>query len=415
MSRMLSELLDATEPLFSLSIQRLEDISARPSEDVRLAAELIGKVRLKTAELGLDPDDTSPRELHAALLARIDEHDQRLVRQIGGHDSTDNQSLIPLIRSAWEETDIPKGCWVLKHSVAKSMLKKMPPRNVMKLLGYRSVDSMIKHEDVNEIYGAIRFAETDDWLEDFNKQYDSLKPQDFEARKMRVVELSMERWGAAAEAYIGNRHHNITHLKELGVILILPVSGSSGLRGITILALPLLFHYTYELKLYSTFFKMQQVKASFGKIVADTLISDSSKAAVMAGQDIHWRVIQRHFAEQDKSKYPEIFQPHIQPEDLHWRKVGELLSSFIPELEFWHDLEYVALMDRQDGKPVALNMFDVAASYANQLSYLDRSVYRFRGSLWNEIFIRYMGQKNLESQVLRQLDNDMIDPSAIEI
>jgi len=30
--------------------------------------------------------------------------------------------------------------------------------------------------------------------------------------------------------------------------------------------------------------------------------------------------------------------------------------------------------------------------------------------LWNEIFTRYLGQKSLEVQVLKQLDNEMIEP-----
>ena len=44
-----------------------------------------------------------------------------------------------------------------------------------------------------------------------------------------------------------------------------------------------------------------------------------------------------------------------------------------------------------------------------------RIMYHFRESLWNEIFVRYMGQKTLERQVLEQLDNDMIEPEDIKL
>lgn len=186
----------------------------------------------------------------------------------------------------------------------------------------------------------------------------------------------------------------------------LPISGQ--LRGITIFALPLLFHYLNEIRLYSAFFKLQQVKPDFGKILVETLIADPPKGAIMAGQDIHWRVIQRYFGKLEHEKHPEIFEPHVQPEDLHWRRAEEMLYQLAPELEFWKDLDYVAVMYNK--RPLTFNILDVAASYVNKLPYKDRAIYHFRESLWTEIFVRYMGQKTLEEQVLKQLNNSMIEP-----
>ncbi len=72
------------------------------------------------------------------------------------------------------------------------------------------------------------------------------------------------------------------------------------------------------------------------------------------------------------------------------------------------DSDYVALM--YEDRPIPFNMMDVAASYSNSVPYEHRIIYHFRESLWNEIFMRYMGQKTLQEQVLKQLDNDMIAP-----
>lgn len=414
MSRLLSELLGATEPLFSMSLKQLEQASGNPSADVRLTAEITGKVRLKIEELGLDPDDTTPRELHHALVAKIEEHDKHLVRKIGGSDPNDAQQLMPLMRKAWEKIDTPKSCWVLKKTVAKSMLKKNPPKNIMKHLGYRSVDSMLKHENLGEIYGALRFAETPEWLNEFNEGYKNLKPQDFETRQIEVVEMSLDRWGDIAAPFIHKKRHNITHLKELGVILMLPITPETKLKGIAIFTFPLLFHYLQEIRLYSAFFKLQQVKPHFGKIVVETLIADPGSHAIMAGSKIHWRVIQRYFGKLEKEKHPEIFEPHVQPEDLHWRRAEDILYDMDPELGFWRDLDYVGIMDK-DKRPVTLNMLDVAASFVNQSPYNERAIYHFRESLWNEVFIRYMGEANLEQQVLQQLDNDMIAPEKLKV
>lgn len=408
MSKILSELLGATEPMFSLALKQLEAESGNPSADIRLTAEITGKLRLKTQELGLDPDDTTGKELYYALLNLIEKHDQHLVKQIGGSDPNDVDTLMPLIKKAWEDVDVSKKCWVLKASVAKAMLKKTPPKAIMKHLGYRSVDSMLKREKLGEIYGALRFVETPDWLNHFNEQYKKLKPSDFETRDMEIVEMPAERWATYATPFVHKKRHNITHLKELGVILMLPISKENNLRGVTIFVMPLLFHYLNEIRLYSAFFKLKQMQPKFGEIVANTLVADPSSAAVMAGQTIHWRVIQRYFGKLEKEYHPEIFEPHVQPEDLHWRQAEELLFKVDPELEFWRDLDYVG--EVHAGRPVTMNLLDIAASYVNQSPYSERAIYHFREALWNEVFVRYMGQKNLEQQVLEQLDNDVIKP-----
>lgn len=412
MSVMLSKLLGATEPLFSMSLKQLEEISGQPSEDVRLTAEILGKVRMKTEELGLDPDDTTPKELHQALLAKISEHDAHLVKKIGGKNPDDPVELMPLMRKAWQKVDTSKTAWVIKKTVAKEMLKKKPPKQIMSHLGYRSVDSMLKRENLAEIYGALRFAESPEWLNEFNEEYKRLKPTDFQNRQIEVIEMPLKRWGDIAAPFIHKKRHNITHLKELGVILMLPVTKEANLSGIAIFTLPLLFHYLQEIRLYSSFFKLQQVKPNFGEIIVETLIADTEKHAVMAGQNIHWRVIQRYFGKLENEKHPEIFQPHVQPEDLHWRKAEDLLFEVAPELKFWEDLDFVAIMDKDD-RPVTLNMLDVAASFVNNSPYTKRAIYHFREALWNEIFIRYMGQDVLEKQILQQLDNDMIMPEKL--
>lgn len=412
MSKMLSELLGAKEPLFTNALRQLELASGNPSADIRLSAEITGKVQLKTKELGLDPDDTTGEELYHALLNLIEQHDHHLVKQIGGSDPGDFATLMPLMKKAWESVDTPRSAWVLKKSVAKRMLQDMPPPTIMKTLRYRSVNSMLKNENLFEIYGALRFAESPEWLNKFNEGYKKLRPSDFQTRQITVVEMPARRWGSLTEPFIHKKKHNITHLKELGVILMLPIPPTAHLRGITIFALPLLFHYLNEIRLYSSFFKLKQVQPNFGEIVVETLIADPSKASVMAGQNIHWRVIQRYFARLENEHHPEIFEPHVQPEDLHWRKAEELLYEVDPELGFWRDLDYVGVMHGK--RPLTLNMLDVAASYVNNLPYAKRAMYHFVDSLWNEIFIRYMGEKNLETQILEQLDNDLIEPEDLE-
>jgi hypothetical protein len=412
MSRLISELLGATEPMFSIAVNQLERASAKPGVDVRLSAEIIGQVLQKTASLGLDPKDTTGKELYAALLAKFQKNDEHLARSIGGKDAEDVKALLPLIKATVENVKIPRKVWVLKKSVAKEFLRKTPPPNIMGRLNYKSIDSMLKNENIFEIYGALRFAEGPEWLNKFDAQYDNIKPSDFEERNVEIIQMPADRWADIAEAFVHKKRHNITHLKELGVILMLPIKQDK-MPGITTTVMSLLLHYTNEIRLYSAFFKLQQVKPNFAAILVETLIADPAEAAVMVGQKVHWRVIQRYFGKLENEYHPEIFEPHVQPEDLHWRKAEAVMCEIDPELSWWRDLDYVGVMHQ--GRPVTFNLMDIAVSYSNNTPYKERAIYHFRESLWNELFERYMGEKALEQQVLKQLNNNMIAPESIAV
>jgi len=403
----LSELLGADEPLFSVALQQLERASGQQSVDVRLSAEIIGKVHQKLRELGLDPRDTTPEELYTALLELIKKHDEFLARRIGVDDPTDVQEALARSKIFVEHLKIPKTGWFIKASAAKRLVKASPPRKVMKQLGYRSVDSMLKREHIGEIFAAIRFAETPDWQSAFMRKYKSLAPRDFEVRDIEFHLLDPKRWGSITDAYVRGRRRNVTHSKELGVILVLPLPVKR-LPGITITILPLLLHYVNEIRLYSSFFKHSQMKPDFSQILIDTLQDDPGKHAKLAGHDVHWRVIHRYFGQASHKQHPEVFEPHVQPEDLAWRKAEEVLYRIEPALHFWHDMDYVAL--KNGFLPVSFNLMDMAVNYVNQLPYGKQVSYHFRDALWNELLTRYMGQPAFEHQILKQLDHGVVTP-----
>lgn len=413
MAKVLRDLLDAEEPVFSLSLQQLEKASGHNGTDARLIGEIAEKIRRAKDALGLDPHDTTDEEFNAALVSRIKADNDRVTRLIGGTDADDVLQMVPLIVKAVEGMDIDRSCWVLKRSVAKKLLMTMPPKNLMKQLGYRSIDSMLKHENIDEVYTAIRFSEGPEWLNKYDELFKTVTPSDFETRDISIVIMDHEKYVDLAEHFVQKKLHNITHTKEMGVIVVVPMHVDR-MKGITLKSLPLIFHYINEIRLYSAFFKLKQVNKNFGETVVNTLIADPGNAAQMAGQYVHWRVIQRYFGKMKDENHPEAFEPHVHPEDLHWRRAEELLLQLDPEMEFWHDVDYVGVM-ASDNKPITLNLMDVSLSYSNDETYENRYVYHFRESLWNEIFMRYMGHKNLEDSILKQLDNDMIAPEKLTV
>ena len=404
MSRILAELLGVEEQLFAMELRQLEQAGGLPSHDVRLTAEIIGKVHIKARELGLDPQDTTGQELYASLNSLVQLHDSFMAKKLGAKDSEDIQDLLPRIRKAALKADMPKSAWVLKASIAKRLLKSYPPKKVMKYLGYKSLDSMLKREPVGELFAGIQLLETKDWQEHFVARYDGLMQKDFEVRPIDILLLDDKKWGRAAKAFVEKQRHIIAQVRELGVIIMLPAPFERR-SGMTITVLLQLLHHMNEIRLYSSFYKLHQMSPDLGKLMAKSLLQDQGHHVVVGGQQLHWRVAQRHFGK--ANNHPEALDPHVQPDDLCWRKAEEVLYRMEPALHFWHDYDFIGAM--RDGRPLSFNLLDAALNNVNRIPYEQRIYGHMQDSLWNELFIRYLGEPSLESEALRQLDNDSID------
>lgn len=71
MAKFLRDLLDAEEPIFSLSLRQLEKATGHSGVDVRLIADITHKAHAVMRSLGLDSADTTARELYLTLNAYI--------------------------------------------------------------------------------------------------------------------------------------------------------------------------------------------------------------------------------------------------------------------------------------------------------------------------------------------------------
>lgn len=411
MSKLLRDLLAAQQPLFTQSLKELEYLTGKKGIDLKLTAEIIEKTHGAVRSLGLDPSDTTDKELFHALDRRVAEQNENLARSLGTSNTAPVREVIPKLVDVAEKTKIPRRCWVLKKSVAKNLLREMPPKKMMKHLKYRSIESMFKNENFAELYSALRFSEGGKWLNEYNELFKKrIKATDFENRTIEIIVMDHDKWVDLTEEFVKKKKHNITHTKELGTIVVVPMKHTH-MRGLPLKSLPLLYHYINEIRLYSAFFKLKSTLPNFGEVISETLIADTGTGATIGKFHIHWRVIQRYFGKLGEQP-PEVFQPHVQPEDLHWRKAAEVLYEVSPELKFWEDMDYVGRIDK-DPNPVAFNLFDVSFAYSNREAFENRYYYHMRESLWNEIFMRYMGEPELKRQVLEQLDNDMIKPEEL--
>ena len=403
--------LQAKEPLFDHALHQLELRSHQKGIDIKLAAEITETAAHRTKQLGVSAGASGP-ELYQALLTQVAAHDDHLARAIGGTEPDNLAEMIPLIVKAAAAAPLPKEGWFLKVDKAKDMLRRMPPMAIMDRLGHHLVSRLLEQEDIFELFLALRFVESPEFLNDFDKLYLDLKSTDFESRRIKVVPFAASKWGDVAEHFIAKKRHNITHSKEMGAIAVMPMK-ETHMTGVTLKSLPLILHYYNEIRLYSSFFKLMQKKSNFGAIVSDTLIADPAHVKIVDNAHIHWRVIQRYFGKLPNEYHPEIFEPHLQPEDLHWRKAEDVLYDIDPELKFWQNLDFVGVLKGDAHDTVTFNLMDLSLGYSNAISYPDRYLYHFREALWNEIFARYMGEKALEDELLHKLDNAIVKPEVL--
>lgn len=408
MSRVLSDYLGAKEPAFTFALERLESLGGHPNADVRLQAEVERKTARKLRELGLDPKDSTPQEVYQALKSITKKHDDYLAKSMGAKDSTDVADLLPRIKAKAESLHLPRRVWAIKHSVAKRILKKHPPKNVMKQLGYKSVDSMLKREKIDELFLATKFLESKQWQSNLVKSYSSMNPSDFESRDATINIMTAQRWGEHASNHTVRQAHNIIDCTEIGSIGLLPLP-IKHMAGFSITMLPLLIHRLNEVRLYSTFLKLQQVRPNFSEIFINSYNNSHTHIATMAGQPVSWRILQNYYGRNKDATLPEVFDPHVQLDDLLWKTADDVLYTIEPALKFWDDTNWIASANTKPVQIVSFNLLDNALNYCNNLSFAQRSIANFRLGLWNELMISYLGQESFTQQVLRQIDEALVD------
>jgi hypothetical protein len=404
MTRFLSGALGAEEPTFGLAVQELERASGHSNTDIRLSSEIMQRTREKIQSLGLDPNDTTGPELYGALQVRLEQDEAHLRETLHVAEDAAPAEVLSRIQQFAQKYEAPKSCFALKVSVAKKLLKKVPPKKAMKQLGYRSIDSMLKHEPCAQIYAAAAIVETAHWHKQFLDQYKQLHPNDFETREISVLYPQHKRWETLAARFVDNAKHNMLCQKELGAIILLP--HQADVRGLAITTFLLVMNEMNEIRSYSSFVKLQQVKSNFGDIVCQTVNTEPYTAAQLAGQSVPWRLIQRYYARFKQAYHPDVFEPHVQPEDLEWYHPEDILAGIKPALAFWQDTQPLLLM--HDSQPVSLNALDVALGYCNRLSFADRIIHFVRQNLWHELMMRYLNQENLETAVQRQLNQELV-------
>ncbi len=290
----------------------------------------------------------------------------------------------------------------LKKELGKEILRKRKPEKLLAYLGVSTVDEALKKHDVTELMSALRFVESDEWMhETFDVAYGDFTAKDFEERDIEISVLGPE-WKTVSEEFVKKKHHNVSHLKEFGVIFVNPIK--ENIPGKFLRDFALLLHYFHEIEFYSKLFRKYSVGPDFAKNFKELLRGDVPE--IYKAEPGEWLIVQRYLWKINPTD-PRLYLPRVNPESLHWARGERDLTLFAaPEahldLKIWHDLDWVGGLFADGGEEVvSFDLEDNAMSLVSFMEGKDESFnYHQRESMWTKIFEGYAGGEEAMEKLL---------------
>lgn len=393
MSRILGEILGYDPAYLGTVIAELERSNDGHAIDVALLGEMIARSSSLHRALKLDPADTTPQELYMVLRSRVADDNQRLAGAMGGVHPNAVSEMTPLILKAVRAHVGKRHCWAMKTSVAKRLLKTHPPKTTMKALGYRSVDSLLKHEPTAQLMAAVRYIEMPAWNQALTKSYDSLTAADFESRPIEVAAIDKLAYIQPFESS-HRRHHLVVHSKEMGVVAIVPTR-EKVIRGYTLRTVTLLLHYIAEISMMSSLLKYRHAGAEYGSAIVDSLVGDTTGHVTLADHPVHWRSIHHHTAGKDYD-----MGPHMDDSDWEHESANDAVARLVETMVMWARVGHIA---KHSAEPVGYNVIDLAIDESDDVSFAARSLHYVRRELETELISRYLNVTPLRRLVFHRL------------
>ena len=362
------------------------------------------RLQLKDFEKKLSVED-----VYAALINKIKQDDLQLFKALGKPSFMLQEDVDAVLKKVSElvPAGFKKG-FFLKREKALEFLRKEPPKKIISYLGYSSIDELLEREDVFEIFAAIRLFEEQKWFNEvFLKQYLNLTPQDFEEREIVFKALS-QKWVGIAQNFLKKKYQNVSHLKELGMVFVVPLE--LGMLGETTRMFSLVLHYFYEIKFYSELFQYfaSDLKSFASNIIAVLKVKSIDKRLTETNK-INFLILPSYLAKYDENDW-RLFEPHISPEVIFWieaekamRGLNNILGdkNIHVDFSFWQNLDWVGdYFKTATGVEVlvSFNFVDNSMSLIQEKEMI-KYLYHHEESLWNKIFIEYFGEDKMRELI----------------
>lgn len=361
----------------------------------------------KTLEL-LDTGDHSANHVRGVLRSAILTNEKELLKYLSNVEGKDEfEKAVNLSKKI---ARVERG-FFLKKNRAEEILKKRPPQHLLEYLGVDDIEEVLAKHDVTEVFSVLRFIESEEWMhETFDVAYSAFTKSDFEERDIEVKVLGPE-WHAIAKKFVAKKHHNVSHLKEFGVIFLNPIK--ENVPGKFLRDFSLFLHYYHEIEFYSKLFRRHADSPDFAEKLKSLLRGDVPEVyKVEVGE---WLIVQRYLWKIN-AQDPRLFLPRVNPESMHWARGEKDITEYseptkIFNLHLWHNLDWVGgIFDGGHDEVVSFDLEDNAMSLVSFMEGKSESFnYHQREAMWTKIFEEFVGgDKKMEEILIENFDQGVV-------
>jgi hypothetical protein len=396
MSRLIANLLDADQRNFAKTIERLEHMCIQPGVDTRLTAEIITISREKARRLNFDPKDTTKEELYYGLLAKAKEDDSTLRSKLEISDNTTSVKAAKKIAIKTNGLLKKDKVICMKPATVKKILKTVPPKRTLKILKFRSIDSVLKREDPLVLYALACRLEDKSWKSQTHARMKRLHSSDATETNVQVLSLP-KNWIEKLNKIDFDKV--IQTVPETGTILILPTLPVS-MTGSVLLTVALILQAGQQLAVDSLPFRNKALTSGYEQLLPSIFAGEIEQMEPIHGLSPSWHAVYRLLAEKGKSSN---FDFEFMLNDLEWQSTETKLATLATELDFWVGNHYLGY--ETDSRQISFHVVDVAASLVLGRKFPNQITSHLKASLWNELQLRYLMQENIERVVISQLTN----------
>lgn len=397
MSKVVVELLGVNDTRFKDFVDRLEHISLRPGIDVRLGVEIVTRTRAKVRALELDAADTTAKELFFALKHKLSADDAQLVSELGLKKGAIEKNTDKIAHKAQSLSGREKSL-SLTPAGTKRILKAVPPKRTMKLLKYRSLDSVLKRQDPRVLYALAALVENDSWHSQVHAKIRRLNSKDIQWQSVGCLSVP-KKWHERLSDVLFYKGAIIVN-EEAGVVCVLPVADTDR-PGSTVLLLGLALQAGVHIATQSLPYKKQALSQGYANILPKIAVQDHPTLSSIHGLTPTWRAVHELIGSGHISVVGQ--ETEFESFDLFWESTETKLASLVEDMDFWVGSHFLGA--KASSGPVSLHVLDVAASLVQDTAYGEQSCMHMRSSLWNELQIRYLREDVISRSLINQLSS----------
>lgn len=389
MSKLLSDILQAPEPEFSLRLRELEKIAGKPGIDLRLVSEMIISRQKILNKLKLDYNDSNAKELYHSLRHRALNDSDELAKIIGISDEAAPAEMLKKCVAFIKSSAAHQKVWTIKSSVIKKHLSENPPKKTLKAFSLRSVESALKRESLPILIFFAKLIESAKWRNKYVAQAGRLIPSDFDSKKVEIDIISATRRNQLKNAGIKARQILYLCQDYAGIGLLPP---QKRFRGDVLYVVNSLLENIRELKQLGLFLKYHSLDDSFSGNFA-AIRKHGYQTAARVHSEFGWPARLKSLPQIEMSGDELIGM--INDDDLAHYRIHDIAGSE----SIWQ--HYYFVLPEQNNF-VSANLADVIINAVNGHELEQAYFKNAQAELRHELFGRYMRNERIRNYLSQQ-------------